>query len=119
MTGVSGNAWEKHTRNQHWFRGTSQIGSQPARAFSRKGSIFMKQAVRISPAQRRLVALVAEAGDCAEFWPVVNDWAKETAGALALRNINRTVATLERLELLTVDDDGIFRLTEAGKAVAS
>ena len=73
----------------------------------------------MTAAQRRLVDLVREAGDCAEFWPVVNDWIKGAGGSLALRNINRTVAALERAGVLVVDDDGIFRLTEAGKAVAS
>lgn len=66
----------------------------------------------LTPAQHRLVALIRAAGDCAEYWPVVNDWLNLESGALALNNINRTVATLIRKGVITVNDDGVFQLTE-------
>ena len=70
----------------------------------------------ITKAQRRLLDTIRIYGgtdDCAEYWPVVNDWVDDKANtkSLALRNINRTVAALVRDGYVTIDDDGYFRLT--------
>lgn len=71
----------------------------------------------MTEAQRRLIDTIRAHGDFAEFWPVVNDWVRDQgrAKALALRNINRTVAALERDGYLRVDDEGLFRLTELAR----
>jgi len=71
----------------------------------------------MSPAQQRLyreIRLQADSDGVAEYWPVVNDWVKDQgpAAALALHNINRTVAALLRSGLVSLNDDGYFRLTE-------
>lgn len=72
----------------------------------------------LTAAQRRLVDVIKAYGgsdeDGAEYWPVVNDWVKDRgrAKALALRNINRTVAALERRGVVTIDEDGMFHLVE-------
>lgn len=68
----------------------------------------------MTAAQTRLMDAIRNAGECAEYWPVVNNWVKDSgpAKSLALRNINRTVDSLVRARLITIDDDGIFRLTE-------
>lgn len=67
----------------------------------------------MTPAQRRLIREIRAHGDCAEYWPVVNDWVKDAgpAKALALRNINATVAVLVRGGYVTIDEDGLFQLT--------
>jgi hypothetical protein len=66
----------------------------------------------MTTAQARLIAVIQSYGDCAEYWPVVNDWVKDAgpAKALALRNINRTVDALIRAGHCWIDDDGCFRL---------
>lgn len=69
----------------------------------------------MSPAQMRLVETIRAYGgadDGAEYWPVVNDWVKDSgrAKALALRNINRTVDALLRAGVVRIDDDGLFHL---------
>ncbi len=68
----------------------------------------------MTPAQRRLVETIRTYGDCAEYWPVVNDWVRDAgpAAALALRNINRTVAALVRDGYVSIDEDGLFHLRE-------
>ncbi len=68
----------------------------------------------LTPAQKRLLDAIRSSGDFAEFWPVVNDWVRDSgpAKALALRNINRTVDVLIRNGYITIDDDGLFHLTE-------
>lgn len=70
--------------------------------------------MRLTLAQQRLVDIIRQAGDNAEFWPVVNDWVKDCGPAktLALRNINRTVETLIKHGILTVDDDGLFHIVK-------
>lgn len=67
----------------------------------------------MTSAQKRLVATIERYGDCAEYWPVVNDWVKDAgpAKALAFRNINRTVAALINAGHVTIDDDGLFHVT--------
>ena len=71
----------------------------------------------MTQAQRRFVEIVRTFGDCAEYWPVVNDWVKDRgpAKSLTLRNINRTVDTLIRSGYLLLDEDGYFHLTERAK----
>lgn len=71
----------------------------------------------MTSAQRRLVEVIRAYGECAEYWPVVNDWVRDSGPvkALALRNINRTVDALIRSGVVTLDDDGMFHLTEAAK----
>ncbi len=69
-------------------------------------------------AQRRLIAEIRTHGDDgAEYWPVVNDWVRDKgrAKSLALRNIIRTVDALIRDGYVTIDDDGLFHLTERAK----
>jgi len=68
----------------------------------------------MSPAQKRLVEAIRSYGDPAEYWPVVNDWVRDSgrAKSLALRNINRTVAALLRDGIVTLDDDGYFHIAE-------
>lgn len=68
----------------------------------------------MTPAQHRLIEDIRQHGDGAEYWPVVNDWVKDKgpAQSLALRNINRTVAALVRDGYVTIDDEGLFHLTE-------
>lgn len=63
--------------------------------------------------QQRLVDAIRAHGDCAEYWPVVNDWVRDRGAAksLALRNINRTVAALIARDVIAIDDDGLFHLT--------
>jgi hypothetical protein len=69
----------------------------------------------MTPAQRRLVDIIRAHGGAdeygAEYWPAVNDWVREPARALALRNINRTVDALIRNGVVTLDDNGCFHLT--------
>jgi len=69
----------------------------------------------ITAAQSRLLEEIRRQGgadDGAEYWPVVNDWVRDSgpAKALALRNINRTVGALLRAGLITIDDDGYFHI---------
>lgn len=68
----------------------------------------------LTPAQTRLVAEIRVAGDFAEYWPVVNDWVRDAgpAKSLALRNINATVNALINAGVVTLDDNGLFHLTE-------
>ena len=68
----------------------------------------------MTTAQRRLVDEIRTHGEPAEYWPVVNDWVKDAGPlkALALRNINRTVDALIRGGYVTLDEDGMFHLTE-------
>ena len=77
----------------------------------------------MTSAQKRLVDLIRSEGGAddgpnggAEYWPVMNDWVKDAGPvkALALRNINRTVEALIRDGIITLDEDGLFHLTEAG-----
>lgn len=70
----------------------------------------------MTPAQKRLVDIIRSYDDCAEYWPVVNDWVKDKgpAGSLAFRNQERTVAALLRSGVVTIED-GLFRLTERAK----
>ena len=70
----------------------------------------------MTSAQRRLIEAIRAQGDYAEYWPVVNDWVRDkgSAQSLALHNINRTVAALIRDGFITIDDEGLFRLTEKG-----
>lgn len=67
----------------------------------------------MTPAQQRLIDLIRHAGNNAEYWPIVNDWVRDSGPtkALALRNINRTVAVLIKRGVITIDDDGLFHLT--------
>lgn len=65
--------------------------------------------------QRRLYDAITRAtdrGDTTEYWPIVNDWVKDAgpAAALALRNINRTVAALIRDGYISLTDDGLFEV---------
>ncbi len=66
----------------------------------------------MTPAQRRLIDTIRQHGDYAEYWPVVNDWIRDSAGALAHRNMTRTVDALIRDGHITIDDDGYFHLQE-------
>lgn len=72
----------------------------------------------MTTAQQRLLEEIKAHGDQAEYWPVVNDWVKDSgpAKSLALRNINQTVGALVRDGYVTLDDDGLFQLTERGRA---
>lgn len=69
-------------------------------------------------AQRRLIDEIRRQGGAgdygAEYWPVMNDWVKDAGPtkSLALHNINRTVAAVLKLGLVTLDDDGLFHLTK-------
>lgn len=71
----------------------------------------------MTQAQARLVEAIRAAGDCAEYWPIVNDWVKDKgpAASLALRNINRTVDALQRAGIVTLDDEGYLHLKESAK----
>jgi hypothetical protein len=66
----------------------------------------------VTSAQHRLIDIIRSYGDAAEYWPVVNDWVKDNGPqrSLALRNINRTVEFLVNTGVITIDDDGIFRV---------
>ena len=68
--------------------------------------------MKLTSAQQRLLDTIRRYGDCAEYWPVVNEWVRDAgpAHALALRNINRTVAALVRQHIVTIDEDGLFHL---------
>jgi hypothetical protein len=68
----------------------------------------------MTPAQQRLVDMIRAHGEYAEYWPVVNDWVRDAGPTkpLALRNINRTVDTLIRNGIVTIDEDGCFHLKE-------
>jgi hypothetical protein len=63
---------------------------------------------KLTAAQTRLVALVRSEQPNAEYWPVVNDWVKDSgpAASLAFRNIERTVDALIRRGALRLDTDG-------------
>lgn len=67
-------------------------------------------------AQARLIETIriSDLNGGAEYWPVVNDWVKDQgpAKALALHNINRTVDAVIRAGYVTLDEDGMFHLTE-------
>lgn len=71
----------------------------------------------MTQAQIRLIETIRACDGCAEYWPVVNDWVKDAGPAklLALRNINRTVEALIKAGLITVDEDGMFQLTERAR----
>ncbi len=66
----------------------------------------------MTAAQARLLHVIRAHGDHAEYWPVVNDWVRDSgrAASLALRNINRTVAACIRDGYIRLDDDGYFHL---------
>lgn len=65
---------------------------------------------RMTSAQRRLVNIIKSYGDCAEYWPVVNDWVKGgNSYPLALTNINRTVDILMRAGIIHLTEDGMFQ----------
>ena len=68
----------------------------------------------MTTAQARLLAIIRQYGECAEYWPVVNDWVndKGPTKALALRNINQTVAALLKSGHITIDDDGVFHIVK-------
>jgi hypothetical protein len=71
--------------------------------------------MKLTGAQQRLVNEIAAQGGAtggAEYWPVVNEWVRDAgpAKALALRNINRTVAAVLKSGLVTLDDNGFFQL---------
>jgi hypothetical protein len=68
----------------------------------------------MTEAQRRLVEIIKAYGEDAEYWPVVNDWVRDSGRtkALALRNINRTMEALIRADVITIDDNGLFHLQE-------
>lgn len=72
----------------------------------------------MSPAQVRLIETIQHYGECAEYWPVVNDWVKDAGPhrSLALRNIERTVAALKQAGLIVIDEEGCFQLTSWGRA---
>ncbi len=72
---------------------------------------------QMTQAQRRLVDQIRAYDGCAEYWPVVNDWVRDRgrAKSLALRNITRSVDALVRGGFVTIDDDGMFQLTELAK----
>ncbi len=74
----------------------------------------------MTPAQKRLLAIIETHGENAEYWPVVNDWVndKGSAKAFALRNINRTVDALVRSGHIAIDDDGFFTRLEVDQAGA-
>jgi len=78
----------------------------------------------VTPAQRRLIEEIrSQGGDKdgpnggAEYWPVVNDWVHDAGRvkSLALRNINATVAVVIREGYVTLDDDGLFHLTDKAR----
>jgi hypothetical protein len=66
----------------------------------------------MTPAQQRLVDMIRAHGEYAEYWPVVNDWVRDAgpAKSLAFRNITRTVDSLVRSGVVTIDADGCFHL---------
>lgn len=72
----------------------------------------------MTQAQRRLLDEIRRQGGAdeggAEYWPVVNDWVRDAgrAKALALRNINRTVEAVIKAGYASIDEDGMFHLTE-------
>lgn len=74
-------------------------------------------ACKLTHTQRRLLDAIRRAEPYAEYWPVVNDWVHPKSHALALRNINATVAALVRDGYVVIDDDGMFRLTERGRLI--
>lgn len=71
--------------------------------------------MKLTGAQQRLVDEIKAQGGAeggAEYWHVVNEWVRDAgpAKALALHNINRTVAVVLKSGLVTLDDDGLFQL---------
>ena len=69
----------------------------------------------LTAAQRRLLDVIRQYGgadDGAEYWPVMNEWVKDKGPmrALALTNINRTVAALLKQGAITIDDNGYIHL---------
>ncbi len=69
----------------------------------------------LTPAQTRLVETIRAYGEPAEYWPVVNDWVRDSGPgkSLALRNINRTVEILIKKCVVTICDDGLFHLVQS------
>jgi hypothetical protein len=69
--------------------------------------------VLMTKAQERLVQMLKARDGEEEYWPLMNDWVKDSgrAKALAFRNICRTVDAMVRDGLITVDDDGMVRLS--------
>jgi hypothetical protein len=69
----------------------------------------------VTPAQQRLIDEIRlqGRGEGADYWPVVNDWVKDagSAKALALRNIERTVAAVIKAGYVILDEDGLLHLT--------
>lgn len=121
-TGEAGKVTEKGEAGIRviWADGTDAVYLWNAGAFGARGLSFV-EVQRLTPAQRRLLDLIRMEGGAddfgAEYWPVVNDWVRDKGptASLALRNINRTVAALERDGYVTIDNQGCFRLTEKAR----
>lgn len=69
---------------------------------------------RLTAPQRRLLEIIKASDGCAEYWPVVNDWVRDSGptASLAFTNINATVAAMLRKGAITIDDDGLFHATD-------
>lgn len=71
----------------------------------------------LTQAQQRLLKEIKAHGGGqeygAEYWPVMNDWVKDSgqAKSLAFRNIVRATDAIIATGLVVLDDDGNFKLT--------
>ena len=65
-----------------------------------------------TPAQTRLLGLLAARGGAEQYWALANDWARDDGPIrpLVLRNINRTIDVLIRQQQIAIDDDGTVTL---------
>ena len=71
--------------------------------------------MKTSEAQQRLLDIIehrADSGGLVEYWPIVNDWVKDSgrAQALAMTNINRTTNALIKKGLVEITPDGEFHI---------
>lgn len=71
----------------------------------------------MTPAQLRLVDTIRQYGGAddgpnggADYWDVINDWVKASAGGLMLHNARRTVDALLAQGAITLDEDGRFHI---------
>lgn len=72
----------------------------------------------MTAAQSRLLDTIrayggTEEGGGAEYWPVVNDWVRDSGPqrSLALRNIDRSISALIRAGQIRLDEDGYLHIT--------
>lgn len=69
---------------------------------------------RLTPAQRRLYDTIRRMSERdatgVEYWHAVNAVARYQAGALTLRNIDRTVDALIRGGLVSLSESGLFQI---------